>query len=143
MVIVVDVLAGMGEVVFAWCMFLAVRGGAGGADFEGVIAVVVFLVVVMGMAERGERSEAHGHQFDEEEHKDCHERYALGPVVVCYRSRETRVCKGVAGGSEEVDECSRYDDAGAKVFRDEECPFWNSYAPMSTRVDWEGGPCGC
>lgn len=103
-------------------------------------AVVVLLVVVMGMSERGECSEAHGHQFDEEEHKDRHECYTFGPVVVRYRALEARVCKGIAGGSEEVDECSGYYDAGAKVFRNEKCPFRNAYASMATRVDWEGGP---
>ena len=97
----------------------------------------------MGMSERGECREAHSHQLDEEEYKDSHERYAFRPVVVCYRAREARVCQGVAGGSEEVDECGGYYDAGTKVFGNEECPFWNSYASMATRVDWEGGTCSC
>ena len=46
----------------------------------------------------------------------------------------------MAGGSEEVDECSSYDDTGAEVFCNEECPFRDSYASMTARVDWEGGP---
>ena len=97
----------------------------------------------MGVAQGGECSEAHGHQFDEEEHEDCHERYAFGPVVVCYGTREARVCQGIAGWSEEVDECSCDYDAGAKVLRDEERPFGDSNASMATRVDWERGTCGC
>ena len=111
------------------------------ADLEGVIAVVVFLSLVMGMSERGECSEAHGHQLDEEEHKDGHERYSFGPVVVCYRTGKAWVCKGSAGRSEEVDECCGYDDAGAKVFGNEEGPFWDARSSMSTRVDRESGTC--
>lgn len=53
------------------------------------------------------------------------------------------VRKGVAGGSEEVDECRGYDDARAKVFGNEECPFRNSHASMASRVDWERGTCSC
>ena len=105
--------------------------------------MLAFLFVVVAMAERGEGSEAHGHQFDEEEDKDGHERYAFGPVVVRYRTREARVREGIAGGSEEVDECSGYYDAGAKILRNEECPFGNSYASMATRVDRERGTCSC
>ena len=95
------------------------------------------------MSGRGEGSEAHGHQFDEEEDEDGHERYAFGPVVVRDRTREARVREGIAGRSEEVDECGGYDDAGAKIFRNEEGPFRNSYASMATCVDRERGTCSC
>ena len=105
------------------------------------VGIFFFFFHVMGMSERGECSEAHSHQLDEEEYKDSHERDAFSPVVVRYRAREARVRQGVAGGSKEVDECGGYYDAGTKVFRNEECPFWNSYASMATRVDWEDGTC--
>ena len=143
LVIVLDVLAGVREVVFAWCVFLAVLEGVicSGA-WEGVIGVVALLFVVVCVAERGECSGAHRHEFDEEEHKNGHERNAFGPVVVCYRAREARIGEGIAGRSQEVDERRGYDDAGAKVFRNEKRPLRNSYALMPTRVDWEGGPCG-
>ena len=107
------------------------------------MVIFFFFFGVMGMSERGECSEAHSHQLDEEEYKDGHEHYAFSPVVVCYRAREARVRESVAGGSEEVDERGGYYDAGTKVFGNEECPFWNPYAAMATRVDWEGGTCDC
>ncbi len=139
-IVVIDVLSGVGEVIFAWGVTLAVGRGAAGV-FEAVM--VGFLVVVMGVSERGECSEAHGHQLYEEEHKDCHEGYAFSPVVVCCRAREARVCESITGGSEEVDKCSGYYDAGAKVFCSEECPFWDSYASMSAGVDRKCGTCTC
>ena len=105
--------------------------------------VLIFHVVVVAMSERGECSEAHGHQFNEEEDECCHEGYAFGPVVVRYRACEARVCEGVVGGSEEVNEGSGYDDAGAKVFCNEECPFRDSYASMASSIDRECGPCSC
>ncbi len=143
-VVVVDVVAGMGEVVFAWGMFLAVRKGADAADLEGGVAVLAFLFVfVMGVSERGECGEAHGHQLDEEEDKDGHECYAFGPVVVCYGTLEARVCEGIVGGSKEMDERSGYYDAGAEIFGNEERPFRNSHASMATRVDWKCGTCSC
>ena len=40
-----------------------------------------------------------------------------------------------------MDECCGYDDAGAKVFGNEEGPFWDAYSSMSTRVDGESGTC--
>ena len=142
LVIVVDVLAGVREVIFAWCVLLAVLGGAICTGvLEAVICVVALLFVVVCMAERRECSGAHRHEFDEKEHKDGHERNAFGPVVVCYRARKARICEGIAGRSQEVDERRGYDDAGAKVFRNEERPLRNSYALMATRVDWEGSPC--
>ena len=120
-------------------MFLAVlRGVICAGVLEGVVAL---LFIVVCMAERGECSGAHGHEFDEEEHKDGHERNAFGPVVVCYWARKARICEGIAGRSQEVDERRGYDDAGAKVFRNEECPLRYSHALMPTRVDGEGGPC--
>ena len=106
-----------------------------------MIGVVTLLFVVVGVAERGECSGAHRHEFDKEEHKDGHERDAFGPVVVCYRAREAGIGEGIAGRSQKVDERRGYDDAGAKVFRNEECPLGYSYALMPTGVDWEGGPC--
>lgn len=142
LVIVVDVLAGVREVVFAWCVFLAaLRGAICTGCLEGLIGVVALLVLVVCMAERGECSGAHRHEFDEKEHKDGHERNAFGPVVVCYRARKARICEGMAGRSQKVDERRGYDDAGAKVFRNEKCPLRNPYALMATRVDWEGCPC--
>ena len=105
--------------------------------------MIGILFIIMGMSQRGECSEAHSHQFDEEEHKDCHEAYSFRPVVLCNRAREARVREGIAGGSEEVDERGGYDDAGAKVFCNEECPFWNSYAPMTFCVYRERGACIC
>lgn len=137
----VDVLAGVGEVVFARCVSLAVGRRAG--DCEGGVAAVVVLFVVMGVSQRGEGGEAHGHQFDEEEDEDGHERYAFGPVVFCYGAREARVCEGIAGGGEEVDERGGYDDAGAKVLGDEECPLRDSDASVAAGVDWECGTCRC
>ena len=62
LVIVVDVLAGVGEVVFAWCVFLAVsRGGDLAWGLMAVTGVVAFLFVVVCVAERGECSGAHRH----------------------------------------------------------------------------------
>ena len=95
----------------------------------------------MGVSKRGECRIAHGHQLDEEEEKDRHEAYSLRPVVLCYRAREARVRKGIAGGGEEVNERSGYDDAGAKVFGDEERPFRNPDASVSICVYRECGTC--
>ena len=105
--------------------------------------VVLFLAVVVGVSEGGECSEAHGHELNEEEHKNRHEGYAFSPVVVRCRACEAGVREGIVGRSEEVDEGGGYYDAGAKVFRDEECPLWDSDTSMSSRVDWESGPCSC
>ena len=103
--------------------------------------MVVVLVTIMAMS-GGECSETHCHQLDEKEHEYCHEHYAFGPVVVCYGTCEARIGKGVAGGSEEVDERRGYDDTGAEVFRNEERPFRDPYASMAAGVDGECGPWG-
>ena len=40
-----------------------------------------------------------------------------------------------------VNECRRYYDAGAKVLRDEEYPFWHPNSLISTSIYRESGAC--
>ena len=105
--------------------------------------MVVFLVHVVGVSEGGKRSIAHSHQLNEEEHKDGHQGDAFGPIIVGYWACEAWIRKGIAGRSEEMDECSGDDDAGAEVLGNEECPFGYSYASMATCKDGEHGTCTC
>ena len=105
--------------------------------------MVVFLVHVMGVSERGKCSIAHSHQLNEEEHKDGHKGNAFGPVIFGYWACEACIRQGIAGRSKEMDEGSSDDDAGAEVLGNEECPFGYSYASMATRKHWEHGTCTC
>ena len=103
--------------------------------------MVVFLIRLMGVSERGERGIAHSHQLNEEEDKDGHKGDAFGPVVVGYRTCEACIREGIAGRSEEMDECRGDYDTGTEVLGNEKCPFGYSYASMAARIDGEHGTC--
>ena len=71
-------------------MSLAMGRAPAGSLFWQVLVrfVVLFLV---GAVIVSEGREAHGHEFDEEEDKDGHERYAFGEVIGGYGASEAGV----------------------------------------------------
>lgn len=81
--------------------------------------------------------EAHSHEFDEEEEEDGHQGDAFDPVVIGDGASKTWVREGIVGRCEEVNECCGYNDAGAEVFGDEEGPFRNTNAFVTSSVDWK------
>ena len=78
-------------------------GAAVGVRCLGVSVRVRVVMAKVGVA--------HGHEFDKEEDEDCHEGYALGPVVLRDWARKTFASETIGGGSEEVDESCGDDDA--------------------------------
>ena len=111
--------------------FTLSRGAA--CAFELVITVVV-VVLAKGC-------KAHGHELDEEEDEDHDQRDAFGPRVVGNGARETFVTKSFVGGGEEVDEGGGYDDAGAEVLHDEECPSGDTDGMVTGSIDGKEGAC--
>lgn len=88
---------------------------------------------------RIEGGEAHGHELDKEEEEDSHEGDSLGPRVICDGPSEAWIPESFVGRSEEVDEGSCDDDAGAKVFGDEEGPVRDADAFVAGGIDGESG----
>lgn len=73
-VLVVDVGARVGEVVFAW----GVDGGAGGGAVGGGAFGTGALIVGVRVAKRGE---AHGHELDEEQRENGHQNDTFSPII--------------------------------------------------------------